>query len=703
MTEHSYSAEINTVLRQFLADASRHGMRSAVDGNLMAMARVFSRLSIGFRVYAGFGTVLLLLGLVAVVGVGGLTVTSGSFTTYGQAAGGAVGVSVIDRSVVAMLSNVLLYVNGEEKALPRIREGQKEIIPLLKEAEENAEGGERQAISKMKDLVAAYSTNVDRLIDLKQQRDKIIHGTMATVEADAQAKLDNIIEASIKEDDYKGASMAGAAKEALMATLLNAARFTVRSDPELMAQTRKHVTRFVEMTYRLAGYIVDPALVDESYAAGKLGEKYEESFIALTAIMGDADKLTNEVMAAQGVEIAQLAKETGQTLRARLADTTRDSVGTVSAARSIATVLAVIAFIVGVFLAWGVASGIILPVRAITDVMTRLAHGDNAVDIVVLEHRDEIGAMAQAVQVFKQNALDKLRIEAEALERQQAENLERAEREKAAAQHALGMKAKVTDVDRASGGIRKVAETMADRSESSGSRSLEVGEAARITKERAASASDATRQLAKSVDEIARQVAQSTQITQKTVEEVNATAQRMDGLARSVTSIGEIVQLINAIAAQTNLLALNATIEAARAGEAGKGFAVVANEVKTLATQTAKATDDIARQVADVQGSSQAMATSIAGVVDVIRALDEVSSTIAGAVQEQETATREIAGDIEEVAHQADSVSKSVGDLVKASAQTCAGTIRVIWSANSLTKVVGELTSETDHFLAQVK
>jgi len=151
------------------------------------------------------------------------------------------------------------------------------------------------------------------------------------------------------------------------------------------------------------------------------------------------------------------------------------------------------------------------------------------------------------------------------------------------------------------------------------------------------------------------------------------------------------------------LLALNATIEAARAGDAGKGFAVVANEVKHLANQTAKATEDIARQVTGIQDSSRRMGASIGGVVDTIRSLDEISSAIAGAVQQQEAATREIAANIDEVATQADTVSKSVGGLSRTSAMTCAGTVRVIWSAESLTEVVGSLTGETDDFLRRVR
>ncbi|MBI3446018.1 MAG: HAMP domain-containing protein [Magnetospirillum sp.] len=344
------------------------------------------------------------------------------------------------------------------------------------------------------------------------------------------------------------------------------------------------------------------------------------------------------------------------------------------------------------------------PISSIAKVMKALAGGDKDSAIPAQERRDEVGEMARAVQVFH-DAM----VEADTLRSAQEEDHRRAEAEKAAALLALAndfeasVKTKVAEVDKATGGIRQTAQGMAGRSERSGSRSLDVGEAVRITTERAAGAAAATRQLAIAVNEIARQVTHSTEIAQKTVEDVNDTAQQMGGLANSVQAIGEVVKLINDIAAQTNLLALNATIEAARAGEAGKGFAVVANEVKNLANQTARATEEIARQVNDVQESSRGMASSITSVVDIIRSLDEVSSAIASAVQEQEAATREIAGDIDEVAKQAEMVSASVGELSRASAMTCAGTVRVIWSAKSLTGVVDTLTGETDNFLVRVR
>jgi len=338
--------------------------------------------------------------------------------------------------------------------------------------------------------------------------------------------------------------------------------------------------------------------------------------------------------------------------------------------------------------------------------MERIRGGELNNPIPTSTSRDEVADMALTLERFRVDALEKRRLE-EAHERELEREL--AAKERASSVNALSdvfektVSSKVAAVEEAAQGIDATAQTMAQRAQQSGSKSLQVSEAVAITTERAEMAAASTRELSQAINEIARQVSASSEISRQAVGEVGAMAEEMDGLSNTVKSIGDVVSLINDIASQTNLLALNATIEAARAGDAGKGFAVVAGEVKTLANQTARATDDIARQISAVQESTRAMSGRIETVVNTIRSLDQSASAIAGAVQEQEASTREISSNIDEVAAQAVEVSRSVTALAKSSTMSSAGTVRVIWSAGSLRSVVQELREEASQYVLTVR
>ncbi|MGE4281598.1 MAG: methyl-accepting chemotaxis protein [Magnetospirillum sp.] len=264
------------------------------------------------------------------------------------------------------------------------------------------------------------------------------------------------------------------------------------------------------------------------------------------------------------------------------------------------------------------------------------------------------------------------------------------------------VKGMVEDVAQSTQGISDTANMMAHRSEATGGRSLEVGEAAHATTERAEIVSEATRQLVASINEIAAQATQSSSVARQATAQISATSSRMDELAQAISQIGQVVGLINTIAGQTNLLALNATIEAARAGEAGRGFAVVANEVKNLANQTATATGTITGQVEAVQSAAREAIDAISDIVSTIASIEGIAAAIAGAVQEQEASTQEISRNIEGVVQEAEHVSHSVSQLSQSSAQSCAGTVRVIWSARKLANVVTSMHDKVTDYIQSV-
>ena len=425
-----------------------------------------------------------------------------------------------------------------------------------------------------------------------------------------------------------------------------------------------------------------------------------ESTLAEARSFGDNDA-NRKVRSALNEAVKALAAENENDVK-RLRDLIASEYSS-DLARLLTILVAGLAFGVGIAV-FVIRSKIVSPLYQITQVMKDLASGNLNVTVPFADSKDEIGTMAGAVEVFKRAGLDN-----EALRRAQQQDREQAERNRAtifremADEFEATVKSKVAAVVTSTSGIGLTSNSMAKHSEHSGGRSIDVGDAAQNTQKRAAIVSSATRQLSVSVGEIAKQIVQSTEIARKAVGDVNITSSHMTGLSDAVQSIGQIVKLISEIASQTNLLALNATIEAARAGDAGKGFAVVANEVKSLANQTARATDEITKHVGAVQQSTREMTDSINDVVQTIAAINDVSSTIAVTIRDQETATHEIAENIDQVALEAQGVLNGVTTLAKASTSTCAGTVRVIWSAKNLTKVVQSLDGEVGHFLAKVR
>jgi len=344
------------------------------------------------------------------------------------------------------------------------------------------------------------------------------------------------------------------------------------------------------------------------------------------------------------------------------------------------------------------------PIVAMTSTMTALSKGDLSATIPAQGQCDEIGNMAHAVQIFKDNAI---RVKALEAEQAEAENKARQEKKRAMSDLADQFQAQVggivDTVSSAASEMQATAQSMTATAEETSRQAGVVSAASEEASSNVQTVATAAEELSSSIAEISRQVTQSTQIAGKAVEEAGRTNVTVQGLAEAAERIGAVVNLINDIASQTNLLALNATIEAARAGEAGKGFAVVASEVKNLANQTSKATDEIRSQIVGMQDATGQAVSAIQGIGTIIGQVNDIATGIAAAVEEQSAATQEIARTVQNTAAGTAEVSTNIAGVTAAAGQTGAAATQVLTASGELAQQGELLRGEVAKFLSAVR
>ena len=434
-------------------------------------------------------------------------------------------------------------------------------------------------------------------------------------------------------------------------------------------------------------------------------KSYAAQFEKAAASLQTADGIFNKSISPTVVKAigkVETIKSDIQQVQSQTVAATSNRMSTTSMLQQI---VAGVATVVGLAIAFLIARGIIGPLSGLTAGMKRLADGDFSVVLPGLARKDEVGDMARAVETFKVRAEEKARAEAEAKLTQD---------QQAAIQRRRDMIRLADDFEGAVGSIvENVSSASSQLEESAGGLTATAEQSRQLTAIVAAASDEAstnvqavassTEEMSSSVNEISRQVQESANIANSAVAQARKTNDRVAELAKAAARIGDVVELINTIAGQTNLLALNATIEAARAGDAGRGFAVVASEVKALAEQTARATGDISHQISGIQAATEESVGAIKEIGDTIGRMSEIASTIASAVEQQGAATQEISRNVQQAAQGTMQVSSNILDVQRGASNTGSASSQVLSAAQSLSGESARLKREVGKFLDSVR
>ncbi len=665
---------------------------------------LFNRFSVGTKITAASAGILVFLVLIGGIGIAALSEAGGAVDTYRRLGQQTNELGRIQALMLEMRQQATRFLlTGDAEVGATVRRTAEEAAQTIDKARALfTDPALLQTADNMAQEIGQYREAFAAAMDFQDQRSKAI-ADLDEIGPRLESALDGIMDSAGAAGDTDAAYLAGMALRHMLSARISATRYNVDGSPALASQTRSQFTDAASRGGAMMAKLTDLDRRKMAMSYTAMLRVYITGFNAVVKATTERDRLVNEVLIPVGDSIAREAEQLTEASVGAQKSLGMATGAFLDKARGGMVLASLIAVVLGLATALLIGRGLSRPVVAMTDRMTRLAGGDRSVDIPGLDRADEIGGMAKALQVFKDSLIESDRL-AEAQRADHAAQRGRGERIDRLTQEfdrlvldALGR------VSAAATQLQATAQTMSATAEQTTRQADAVANASHEATGNVETVAAATEELTASIAEIGRQVAESTRIAGQAV----ATAEKTDGTVRGLVDaaqrIGEVVQLITDIASQTNLLALNATIEAARAGEAGKGFAVVASEVKNLASQTAKATEEIGSQIAGIQEISRQAAGAIAEIGRVIAEISHISTTIAAAVEEQGAATKEISRNVQQAARGTQQVSGNIAGVSQAAASTGDASREVLTAADGLNHEATDLRGFVSRFLAEMR
>jgi methyl-accepting chemotaxis protein len=655
------------------------------------------------RLYSGYGAIVV-LGL-GVAGFGVFQLSSIATQVHKMAALSESGISTAQATTdleAIRRAETRYRLDSDKGALTELRERESHARTVLTErARTTASAERRQAYNSVLDALRIHDETLDKYVQAEETA--AVAKSKYFSDADALVAATNPLMAAAHDTPGSEFDIAGV-KFNNVALLMRVAalRYLATNDPTLITMVKANFDEAVAALAKV-GQLAGPGEKDLIDPVRASLTAYASAFSATLETRLKSADISEAQLRPQIIDMQKQLAVSVASLNKGIAAMEGETSEILASTSLIQELMAGFSLVAGAVLAFLIGRGITRPLTSVTDAMTKLAAGDKAIQIPCRENTDELGDVARAVEVFKDNMIKADdAASAEAVERQ-------AKEQRAQVLEALVMAfeakigALVSMLSSGSTELQATAQSMSSTATQTNQQATMVAAAAEEASTGVQTVAAAAEELTASISEISRQVAHSSTITNQAVVDAQRTNVIVQTLSESAEKIGHVVGLITNIAGQTNLLALNATIEAARAGDAGKGFAVVASEVKSLASQTAKATQEIGTQISEIQSATKEAVDAIRAIVGTITEVSSIAMSIAAAVEEQSAATGEIARNVQQTAQAARDVTVNISGVSQAANDTGAAANQVLGAAGGLSQQSGQLAAEVNSFVAGVR